>query len=327
MSKHHETNREMSYGLLLEPSTCRIERQQPFNLASLHLNQLLCQTADTLLQLELQGLVQALPTVVHVLDGAACTVYVLVCRRQVVTSLLIQKNSHASSDETEVFVTGPASRCCNCPIAMSLWSLLHQHDYDFNALGVPKTLIDMRFPASAAPARVLDAEAESESRSRRGTLWRGDADPSRSPPATAGSALNALDVVGKLSSVKTSVIEDDVGSATPMVVGKSGLESGSLSARFRTHVRAIDSGPGRREMSSHSTRYKRSSTVQYCPTVVHTNTCGTAMYEGVLEGHLNYKKPPLLPDPNLSPKPFASLMNLLRVLSSISLPPSAISRL
>lgn len=68
--------------------------------------------------------------------------------------------------------------------------------------------MDMRFPTSAAPARVLDAEAESESRSRRGTLWRGDADPSRSPPPIAGSALNALDVFGKLRSVKTSVIVD-----------------------------------------------------------------------------------------------------------------------
>lgn len=137
----------------------------------------------------------------------------------------------------------------------------------------------MRFPASAVPARVLDAEAESESRSRRGTLWRGDADPSRSPPAIAGSALNALDVPGKLRRVKTSVIVDEAGPAKDKrrrSFGESGLGSGSLSARFMTHVGTIDSGPGLRgnAKTTHSrltavlelcksTRWKNSSTVQY----------------------------------------------------------------
>lgn len=205
ISTDHGVNAQTPYRLLLEPRACFIELQQPLDLPSLVLQQFLREAAHTLLELELHGFVQALAAIVHIHDGAARAVDILICSRDGFTAMFVQEHPHAPRDEAEVLVAG-ANGWFDCPACDEPGHNEHEIKY---ALGVPTTLMDIRLSTSATPARVLDAEAESESRSRRGTLWRGDADPSRSLPPMAGSALNALDVPGKLRSVKTSVIVED----------------------------------------------------------------------------------------------------------------------
>ena len=56
----------------------------------------------------------------------------------------------------------------------------------------------------------LEAEAESESASRRGVLRRGEPETSSEESTTVGRpAVKALEVVGSDSSVNTSAMNDD----------------------------------------------------------------------------------------------------------------------